>query len=123
VFRYRNKQRSADENRNIASGLYFLSPRLGFLRLHYDALEGDNYKPHKPAAPEAANAIDFGAAKGFVRFDASNGWQTLTFHVADSAFANSENGAADFRFEITTPEIYVRRVSVTRDAAQVPPRP
>ena len=44
--------------------------------------------------------------------------QTVTFRVRDGLFENSENGNSDFRVEVSSPEIYVRRVSVTRESAE-----
>ena len=46
------------------------------------------------------------------------------FSVADGSFKNSQNGKADFRLEVTPAEIYVRRVTVTREDVQSsPPQP
>ena len=98
----------------------FFSRRSGYLRLQYDAVEGDNHKPYKSAASDGPEMINLGTVRGFTRLVQSNGWQTVAFRVADGAFGNSQNGGADFRFEITPPEIYVRRVRVTRETAPPP---
>ncbi|HTD65590.1 MAG TPA: hypothetical protein VK846_03530, partial [Candidatus Limnocylindria bacterium] len=50
-----------------------------------------------------------------VRLRGSNTWQTARFRIADGAFQSRQNGRADFRIWCKPPELYVRRVTVTRD--------
>jgi hypothetical protein len=50
-----------------------------------------------------------------VALDASSEWETAAFHIRNGAFENAQNGGADFRLEITPPELSVRRVTVTRE--------
>ncbi len=72
------------------------------LKLQYDGIEEGQPRPYK-AAPEIINV------------SASNDWQTAVFHLTEPVFMNSQNGRADFRLDASPPEIYVRRVTMTRD--------
>ena len=45
----------------------------------------------------------------------STEWQVATIHIFDGAFANSQNGGADFRAWTRRPDQYIRRVTVTRE--------
>jgi len=54
----------------------------------------------------------------YARILTVNTWATATFHVTNAVFQNGQNGDADFRLEMAVPpEIYVRRVTVTREEA------
>jgi len=50
----------------------------------------------------------------------ANEWRTATFRVRGATFANSQNGSSDFRICARPPELYVRRVTVTRETNQDP---
>jgi hypothetical protein len=50
-----------------------------------------------------------------VALDGAKEWETATFHLRDAAFEGSQNGGADFRFEVLPPELYIRRVTITRE--------
>jgi hypothetical protein len=95
----------------------------GYLRLQYDGMEGETHKPYKSAMPIDEKPVTLGTGTRFIRFQETNEWRTASFQVTDGVFMNSENGGADFRMEIFPPEIYVRRVSVTREGGKplVPP--
>jgi hypothetical protein len=96
----------------------------GYLRLQYDGTEGETHKPYKSALPIDEKLVTLGTGTRFIRFQATNEWRTVSFQVTDGVFMNSENGGADFRMEIFPPEIYVRRVSVTREGGKPPvPQP
>ena len=43
-------------------------------------------------------------------------WQTATFHVRNAGFQNKQNGHSDFRLLVRPPELYVRKVVVTRES-------
>lgn len=62
------------------------------------------------------------SANRTVRLNGSNKWQVATFQIRDAAFINSQNGRSDFRISVRPPEIYVRRVTVTRDTSRVLPQ-
>jgi hypothetical protein len=49
-----------------------------------------------------------------VQLAGSRMWQTATFHIRNATFKNGQNSGADFRFSVSPPELYVRRVAVTR---------
>ena len=44
----------------------------------------------------------------------SQSWQTNVFYIRNATFDNAQNGGADFRLTIRPPELFVRRVTVTR---------
>jgi len=93
---------------------YFVATPVVF-RLQYDGMEGQTHKRYKSVVAEGGQVADMGGSVRFTRLRGSNTWQTATFHIVDGVFMNSENGGADFRLEVTPPEIYLRRVSVTRE--------
>jgi hypothetical protein len=43
-----------------------------------------------------------------------NKWLTTTFYLRNAAFKNAQNGQSDFRIYVRPPDLYVRRVTVTR---------
>jgi hypothetical protein len=71
------------------------------LKVQYDCMEEGRRRSYKPAG-EILNVTEVGS------------WQTATFHVSEPAFMNSQIGGADFRLDVNPPEIYVRRVAMTR---------
>ena len=93
-----------------------------FFRLQYDGMQGETPKPYKSTLAENEATVKFGTAVTFSRARQANAWQTATFRLIDGVFLNSQNGGADFRLEVTPADIYVRRVTVTRDDAE-PLRP
>lgn len=99
----------------------YLVTNSGFLRLQYDASEGDTTKPYKGVPAQGGTTVKLGTAGGVSRIQGTNTRQKATFYVADGAFRNSQNGRADFRLEVVPPEIYVRRVTLTREDAQPAP--
>jgi hypothetical protein len=40
--------------------------------------------------------------------------QDNVFHIRNATFENAQNGGADFRLTIRPPDLYVRRVTLTR---------
>jgi len=73
------------------------------LKVQYDGMEGERHRPFMPAQP------------GELRVPGSPQWRTASFRIKDAAFLNSQNGGADFRLDVIPPEIYVRRVTLTRE--------
>ncbi|MCX6903367.1 MAG: hypothetical protein NTW03_07795, partial [Verrucomicrobia bacterium] len=49
-----------------------------------------------------------------VRLRASHSWRVATFQIRNATFRNSQNSGADFRVCVFPPDLYVRRVSLTR---------
>ncbi len=86
-----------------------------YFRLQYGALEGDRYQAYKTGISRGGEVVTWGPGNQTTRIRASNVWQTAAFHIRDGAFLNSQNGGADFRFEVTPAELYVRRVTVARE--------
>jgi hypothetical protein len=93
----------------------YLANSRTFLRLQYDAMEGENHRPYKSAMPEELRTVRLGSGQNFIPIQATGVWHTAVFRVADGAFQNSQNARSDFRIEVMPPEIYVRRVTVTRE--------
>jgi hypothetical protein len=85
------------------------------IRLQYDAMEGDKPKKYKSVLATSRAVSGVGSQIPFTILEASNGWQTVSFQVTSAVFMNSQNGGADFRFEVQPAEIYARRVTVTRE--------
>lgn len=50
-------------------------------------------------------------------------WRTESFLLPEGRFENRENGRSDFRLLLSKPELYVRRVTVSRDASPDAPTP
>ena len=93
------------------------------LRLQYDAIVGDDHKPYKGVVAQEGSRTKLAPTAEYARIRGTNAWQKATFYIADGAFKNSQNGKADFRLEVMPPEIYVRRVTVTREDVAPPPPP
>jgi hypothetical protein len=90
--------------RQVRFDVEFLDPQPGSLNVHYDADDAAN----------ARNAVYKGT--GTISFRGSNEWRTATFRTrADGAFLNRQNGQADFRLSVRASELYLRRVTVTRE--------
>jgi hypothetical protein len=58
-----------------------------------------------------------------VALSGANKWQTATFFLRNAAFKNAQNGQADFRIFARPPELYVRKVTVTRVEDRTPRTP
>ncbi len=56
----------------------------------------------------------YASAGPSTRLRGSETWQTATFQIAEATFQNAQNGQSDFRIRASPPELYVRRVTVTR---------
>jgi hypothetical protein len=110
-----------DELKTAAIEIEYRVPSTSYIRLQYDGVEGDTHQRFKPVLP-IGGEVTPGTGTRYSPIRASNQWQTATFQVTDGVFMNSQNGGADFRLEILSPEIYVRRVSVSRLAVK-PPAP
>jgi hypothetical protein len=84
----------------------YLDPFVGTMGIHYDALDGQNGS--NPSYREANEPVQMAGSKA---------WQKATFRTrGDASFSNRQNGQSDFRLWAKTPLLYVRRVTVTREA-------
>jgi hypothetical protein len=54
------------------------------------------------------------SASGNVVLRGTEQWTNATFNVRNASFQNSQNGQSDFRICVRPPELYVRKVTVTR---------
>jgi hypothetical protein len=112
-----------DGLKNVRCEIEYYSPIRGTLRLQYDAVEFDTHRAYKSVAAENDATIRYGGGVEFTRVAAPQVWQTVTFRLVDGVFANSQNGGADMRLEVSPPDIYVRRVTVTRESAGAEAKP
>jgi len=84
-----------------------------------DAAYAKLREPGDPAKFQEALAKVFAKAyinlKETVPLTGSKTWETATFHVRGATFKNCQVGGSDFRFWVSPPELYVRRVTVTRE--------
>ena len=71
--------------------------------IHYDA-----------AATGSSLSSRYRSAGKTVTLTGANRWMTATFFLRNAAFKNSQNGQSDFRIYARPPDLYVRRVTVTR---------
>ncbi|MDB6031490.1 MAG: hypothetical protein JWM16_1828 [Verrucomicrobiales bacterium] len=101
---------------------YLAKPETAF-RLQYDAMEGDTRRLYKPLLPAGAKVMRFGTGADYATIPNPGVWSTATFHLTNGVFANSQRDGADFRLEVLPPEIYLRRVTVTREDAAPAIRP
>lgn len=79
----------------------YFAPSPVRMKLQYDGFEDGRRRLYKPAGE-------------VLQVPSSASWQSAVFHVAEPAFMNSLHGGADFRLDVSPPEIYVRRVTMTR---------
>ena len=95
----------AQELRGARIDVEYLDPQPGTLGVHYDAQDSE----------EVSNPI-YREAVRTVRLGGSNVWQVASFRTKnDGLFEGRQNGRSDFRLWARTPELYVRRVTVTRE--------
>jgi hypothetical protein len=85
----------------------YFDPSGGVLGVHYD-----------PQVRSARLDPAYKEANWPVVLSGSQRWRTATFRIRDAGFKNSQNAAADFRIWAKTQEIYIRRVTVTRESVQ-----
>jgi len=88
----------------VAIEIEYFNPKPGVIGIHYDSLD----------APDRGNPI-YRDAIHPVRMTESGTWQTNTFYTKNAGFGNMQNAGADFRIWAKAPELYVRRVTVTRE--------
>ncbi len=99
---------------------YFVQKRTHW-RLQFDGVKNDAVHHYVSVLPESAPVVKFGPTTDFARVPEIGSWGTATFHLTNAVFRNGQNGDADFRLEINPAEIYVRRVTVTREGGPAQP--
>jgi len=92
-----------------------VAKRNSAFRLQFDAMEGDTHRMYKPVLPDGARILRFGTGADYGFVPKPDIWSTATFHLTNAVFMNSQKDGADFRLEVVPPELYVRRVTVTRE--------
>lgn len=92
----------------------YLSPHTNSIRLQFDGILNGRNAPYVPVLPEGTVEMRQ-LFRNFYSLPASNGmWTVATFQITNATFRNSQNGGADFRLEVVPPELYVRRITLTR---------
>jgi hypothetical protein len=111
---------------NARVEIEYFTPRQNYFRLQFDGIENGTNRIYLPAMPLGARVMKWRTGLEQAQIPTVGAWATATFPITNAIFRNSQNGGADFRFEVASPaEIFVRRVTVTREDAQAvrPPSP
>jgi hypothetical protein len=83
----------------------YLALESGTMGVHYDKVD-----------PDSTGHGRYQEASSPIPLVPSPQWRKATFRTkGDGGFANRENGLSDFRIWAKTPQLYVRRVTVTRE--------
>jgi hypothetical protein len=90
--------------KNVTIEVEFYDQGAGQLGLQYDASKTSRQ-------PNAAYTY----SKEIVSVTDSRLWRTASFRVRKAAFQGAQNSGADFRLWVSPPDLYVRRVTVTRN--------
>ncbi len=101
---------------NALCEVEYLCPTRGYFRLQYDGIEFEAHRPYKTSNAPEGDPVRLGGNNDHTRMPAANSWEVATFRITDAVFANSQNGGADFRLEFLPPNVFVRRVTLTREA-------
>jgi len=81
----------------------YADPQPGLLGLQFDA-----------AVPKGNPELAYTGVNPDVRLEGTKTWKTAVFHVQGATFKGAENSGADFRLCVRPPDLYVRKVTVTR---------
>ena len=93
-----------EDVRRVRMDVEYLDPEPGTMGIHYDADAPDH---QNPAYKEATRPITL---------EGTGRWNKATFYTQnDAAFRKRQNGQSDFRIWAKSPELYIRRVTVTRE--------
>jgi hypothetical protein len=92
----------------------YLTTRSNAFRVEFDGIENGRSRTYVPVLPTNANLTRWVTGVNYARAPVVGAWDVATFEITNATFRNSQNGGADFRFEVVPPEVYVRRVTVTR---------
>jgi hypothetical protein len=85
----------------------------------YDGAPGRLGVEFDGSDPNAPFAGAYTACKTVENLSGSKTWKSAVFHLTDAVFSGSQNGGADFRLNINTPEFYVRKVQLARNGLKV----
>ena len=92
---------------------YLTTQNNGF-RIQFDGTRNGRHDAYVPAVPEDSTLTRWVTGAYYARIPVVGTWAVATFQITNATFMNSLNGHADFRLEVAPPELYVRRVTVTR---------
>ena len=104
----------------------FKQGRVGDYRIeieYYSETSGEFGVQYDAQAATKSLSSTFRDAGATVHLKGLKQWQTAVFHLRGAAFQNSQNGHADFRIWTHPPELYVRRVTVSRETTPASPSP
>ena len=89
--------------KNVIIDIEFYDQGFGRLGLQYDASRA---REHPNSAYTMLDRFEW--------LNDSHQWRIASFRVQNASFEGAQNSGSDFRFLISPPDLYVRRVSVTR---------
>jgi len=95
------------ESNSVRIEIEYYNEKRGTLAVQYDARVRDRSQHSIYTRPSPAIALD-----------GSKEWETAIFHIRDGAFEGSQNGGSDFRLRVSPPQLYVRRVTITREQSE-----
>ncbi len=108
---------------NALCTVEYFCPTRGNFRLQYDGTEFDTHRPYKSVIAEEGTPVRLGGNNDHARMPVANSWEITTFPITEAIFANSQNGGADFRLEFLPPDVFIRRVTLTRQAPEPAAKP
>ena len=93
---------------------YFCREERSF-RVQFDGMDGQTRQRYWPVLAEGAKVMRFGTGADYSTAPEIGRWAVATFHITNAVFRNSQKSKADFRIEVVPPDIYLRRVTVTKE--------
>jgi hypothetical protein len=93
----------------------YLAKRSNSFRVQFDGLQSGTNRSYVTVVPVGAQVVRRYGDFGHALTPTLDTWSVAAFHITNATFQNSQNGGADFRFEVIPPDMYVRRVTVRRD--------
>jgi hypothetical protein len=101
---------------NARVDVEYLTRRNNYFRLQFNGIEDGTNRNYLPVLPTGASVMRWPGGIEHARIPVVGAWAVATFQLTNANFRNGQNGGADFRLEVASPpEIYVRRVTVTRE--------
>jgi hypothetical protein len=103
--------------KNARVEVEYLGKKDTAFRLQFDGIDGETRRMYQPILPDDARVMRFGTGADYGTIPTPGVWSVATFHITNAVFMNSQRDGADFRIEVVPPELYVRRVTVMREAS------
>ena len=93
----------------------YLAKRSNSFRVQFDGMQGGTSHSYVTVVPIGAQLVRRYGEFSHALTPTLGTWSVASFHITNATFRNSQNGGADFRFEVIPPAMYVRRVTVSRE--------